>query len=187
MALLCRAALRRALHRSRRRPPAPLSRARAQESLAGLRHECTTVIVAHRLSTVADASCIVVFEGGSVAESGTHAELLQRGGLYATMWARQQEGTPLGSFSQQTEVAAAAADAAVAATGARLGMLPHGGPEACSVSRTTSVTMTADGRDDEEDEEDEEVEGQADQARAGSRLQDIAEEAPLGSPGAGSS
>ena len=49
----------------------------------------TTIVVAHRLSTVVAADKIVVIDQGRVAEQGTHAELLRRGGLYAGMWARQ--------------------------------------------------------------------------------------------------
>ena len=51
----------------------------------------TTIVIAHRLSTVVDADRIVVLEAGQVRESGTHAELLRRGGLYAEMWARQAQ------------------------------------------------------------------------------------------------
>ncbi|MFC7536186.1 ABCB family ABC transporter ATP-binding protein/permease [Sphingomonas sp. GCM10030256] len=50
----------------------------------------TTITIAHRLSTVIGADQIVVLDDGRVAEQGTHAELLRRGGLYADMWARQQ-------------------------------------------------------------------------------------------------
>jgi ATP-binding cassette, subfamily B, heavy metal transporter len=50
----------------------------------------TALVIAHRLSTVVDAQCIVVLEDGRVAESGTHAELLARGGRYAQMWRLQQ-------------------------------------------------------------------------------------------------
>jgi ATP-binding cassette subfamily B protein len=49
----------------------------------------TTIVIAHRLSTVVGADEIVVLDGGRVAERGRHAELLRRGGLYAEMWARQ--------------------------------------------------------------------------------------------------
>jgi ATP-binding cassette subfamily B protein len=49
----------------------------------------TTIVIAHRLSTVVDADRIVVLEAGEVVESGTHAELLRLGGVYAEMWARQ--------------------------------------------------------------------------------------------------
>jgi ATP-binding cassette subfamily B protein len=50
----------------------------------------TTLAIAHRLSTIADADRILVLDQGRLAESGTHAELLARRGLYAEMWARQQ-------------------------------------------------------------------------------------------------
>ncbi|MEM1052301.1 MAG: ABC transporter ATP-binding protein/permease [Pseudomonadota bacterium] len=51
----------------------------------------TTIAIAHRLSTIADADRIVVLDQGSLCESGTHAELLARGGLYAEMWAQQAQ------------------------------------------------------------------------------------------------
>ena len=63
-----------------------------QESLRRLGAGRTTLVVAHRLSTVIDADRIVVLEAGEVVESGRHAELLERGGRYAQLWARQQEG-----------------------------------------------------------------------------------------------
>jgi ATP-binding cassette subfamily B protein len=49
----------------------------------------TTIVIAHRLSTVVSADQIVVLDAGRVAEQGTHGELLRRGGLYAAMWSRQ--------------------------------------------------------------------------------------------------
>lgn len=49
----------------------------------------TTIMIAHRLSTVVHADKIVVLEAGRIVEQGSHAQLLARGGLYAEMWARQ--------------------------------------------------------------------------------------------------
>ncbi len=49
----------------------------------------TTIAIAHRLSTIADADNILVLDHGRLAESGDHATLIARGGLYAEMWARQ--------------------------------------------------------------------------------------------------
>ena len=53
----------------------------------------TTIVIAHRLSTVIAADEIIVLKDGRIAERGRHAELLARDGLYASMWARQREAT----------------------------------------------------------------------------------------------
>ena len=57
-----------------------------------LQADRTTIVIAHRLSTVRDADLIVVLEQGRVAETGTHAQLLARGGLYAQLVSRQLAG-----------------------------------------------------------------------------------------------
>ena len=54
-----------------------------------LQADRTTIVIAHRLSTVRDADLIVVLDAGRVAETGTHASLLARGGLYARLVSRQ--------------------------------------------------------------------------------------------------
>ena len=46
----------------------------------------TTLAIAHRLSTVADADRIIVLDDGRIVEEGTHASLLRRGGLYRQLW-----------------------------------------------------------------------------------------------------
>jgi ATP-binding cassette subfamily B protein len=61
-----------------------------QETLSAVTARRTSIVIAHRLSTVVEADQIVVLEQGRVAERGTHAQLLRRNGLYADMWARQQ-------------------------------------------------------------------------------------------------
>jgi ATP-binding cassette subfamily C protein CydCD len=60
-----------------------------REALERLARDRTTLVIAHRLSTVRDADAIVVFHEGRVVESGRHPELLARGGLYAHLVARQ--------------------------------------------------------------------------------------------------
>ena len=62
-----------------------------EKSLKKLSNKNTTLVIAHRLSTVIDANKIIVLEKGKIAEQGTHKELLQKKGLYAEMWMRQQE------------------------------------------------------------------------------------------------
>ena len=54
-----------------------------------LARDRTTVVIAHRLSTVRDADQIIVLDDGRVAEIGAHASLLARGGLYAHLVSRQ--------------------------------------------------------------------------------------------------
>ncbi|MFU0503413.1 ABCB family ABC transporter ATP-binding protein/permease [Pseudaminobacter sp. NGMCC 1.201702] len=53
----------------------------------------TTIVIAHRLSTVIAADEIIVLKDGQIAERGTHLSLLAANGLYASMWARQREAT----------------------------------------------------------------------------------------------
>ncbi len=61
-----------------------------QQALRPLMRERTSLIIAHRLSTVRDADLIVVVERGRLTERGTHAELLRAGGTYAELYATQQ-------------------------------------------------------------------------------------------------
>jgi ATP-binding cassette subfamily B protein len=66
-----------------------------QASLREVARDRTTLVIAHRLSTVIDADEILVLDDGRVVERGTHAALLERGGRYADMWAKQQEAALL--------------------------------------------------------------------------------------------
>ncbi|MBK1662573.1 ABCB family ABC transporter ATP-binding protein/permease, partial [Paracraurococcus ruber] len=80
-----------------------------QEIQAALRQvsaDRTTLVIAHRLSTVVEADEIIVLQDGSIAERGTHASLIAADGLYAEMWRRQSEAVAM------AEAAAAAQRAA---------------------------------------------------------------------------
>ncbi len=61
-----------------------------QAELARIAESRTTLVIAHRLSTVVDADEILVMEAGRIVERGPHAALLARGGIYARMWTLQQ-------------------------------------------------------------------------------------------------
>ena len=61
-----------------------------QSELKDAARNKTSLVIAHRLSTVVDAHEILVLEHGHIVERGTHAELVARGGVYAGMWALQQ-------------------------------------------------------------------------------------------------
>jgi subfamily B ATP-binding cassette protein MsbA len=61
------------------------SEAAIQIALARLRRGRTTIVIAHRLSTVRDADLVVVMDAGRAVESGSHAELLERNGVYARL------------------------------------------------------------------------------------------------------
>ncbi len=77
-----------------------------QAALRQISANRTTLVIAHRLSTVVEADEIIVLQDGAIAERGTHAELTARDGLYAEMWRRQSEAVAM------AEAAAAAQRAA---------------------------------------------------------------------------
>ncbi|ASY62229.1 ABC transporter HlyB/MsbA family [Sinorhizobium sojae CCBAU 05684] len=64
-----------------------------QAALDVISRNRTTLVIAHRLSTVINADEIIVLKDGVIAERGTHRELIERDGLYASMWSRQREAT----------------------------------------------------------------------------------------------
>jgi ATP-binding cassette subfamily B protein len=62
-----------------------------QDALERVARERTSLVIAHRLSTVVHADNIIVLDRGEIVEQGKHPELLAKGGLYASLWARQRE------------------------------------------------------------------------------------------------
>jgi ATP-binding cassette subfamily B protein len=62
-----------------------------QDALELVAQNRTSLVIAHRLSTVVHADNIIVLDHGEIVEQGTHLELLAKGGLYASLWARQRE------------------------------------------------------------------------------------------------
>ncbi|MCR9219855.1 MAG: ABC transporter ATP-binding protein/permease [Alphaproteobacteria bacterium] len=82
-----------------------------QKSLKAVSRGRTTLVIAHRLSTVVEADEIIVLSDGRVVERGRHQDLLARNGVYAEMWRRQREGDATASVDPP---AAGADDAAAA-------------------------------------------------------------------------
>ena len=68
-----------------------------QAELQGVAQNKTTLVIAHRLSTVVDAHEILVMDAGRIIERGNHAALLALNGRYASMWALQQNSESSGS------------------------------------------------------------------------------------------
>jgi ATP-binding cassette subfamily B protein len=62
-----------------------------QDALERVSRDRTTIVIAHRLSTVVSADEIIVLDGGVIVERGTHADLLASNGVYAAMWDRQRK------------------------------------------------------------------------------------------------
>ena len=79
-----------------------------QAELRQIAENRTTLVIAHRLSTVIDADQILVMEYGRIVERGTHRELLERGEVYAHMWALQQQEAAREVVGAGTESLAAA-------------------------------------------------------------------------------
>jgi ATP-binding cassette, subfamily B, multidrug efflux pump len=63
-----------------------------QSQLDKLMEGKTVIAIAHRLSTISAMDRLIILEGGQIVEEGTHAELLEHGGTYARLWARQSGG-----------------------------------------------------------------------------------------------
>ena len=63
-----------------------------QESLKSLMTGKTVIAIAHRLSTIAAMDRLVIMDEGRIVEEGSHAELLNSGGIYSSLWRRQSGG-----------------------------------------------------------------------------------------------
>ncbi|MCB1560964.1 MAG: metal ABC transporter permease, partial [Xanthomonadales bacterium] len=77
-----------------------------QAELDRIQQGRTTLVIAHRLSTVMGADQILVMDDGRIVERGTHAELLAADGRYATMWRLQQEQREVAVVAEQAELPA---------------------------------------------------------------------------------
>jgi ATP-binding cassette subfamily B protein len=98
-----------------------------QEIQAALRQvsaERTTLVIAHRLSTVVEADEIIVLQDGRIAERGNHGELIARDGLYAEMWRRQSEAVAMAEAAAAAQAAADLARPRTARLGEDLGATP---------------------------------------------------------------
>ncbi len=83
-----------------------------QASLRSVSENRTTLVIAHRLSTVIDADEIIVLENGHIVERGRHGALLEKSGVYAALWRRQQEAALRGEpdpLARPDQLAAVAA------------------------------------------------------------------------------
>jgi ABC-type transport system involved in Fe-S cluster assembly fused permease/ATPase subunit len=85
-----------------------------QDALERIARGRTSLVIAHRLTTVVHADNILVLDQGEIVEQGTHLELLARGGLYASLWTRQREADEarerLAQMTDEPELESRAAD-----------------------------------------------------------------------------
>lgn len=77
----------------------PIAEYRLNKSMLDNAENQAVILISHRLSTTKDADRIILLENGSIAESGTHSELLAKGGTYAEMWNVQAEKYCVGIYA----------------------------------------------------------------------------------------
>ena len=83
----------------------PINERSVQEALRALTHDKTLIVVAHRLQTVQAADQIIVLEGGRIVEQGSHDDLLESNGRYATFWNERVRAAGWRLAAQESEVA----------------------------------------------------------------------------------
>ena len=107
-----------------------------QAALDDVSKNRTTLVIAHRLSTVVNADEIIVLKDGGIAERGRHADLLEQNGLYASMWNRQREAT---EAEERLKKARDEDDLGVVVRGSRLpsnGRIHYLGTKKCRQARS---------------------------------------------------
>ena len=77
----------------------PIAEYRLNKSMLENAQNQAVILISHRLSTTKDANRIILLENGSIAECGTHLELLAKGGNYAKMWNVQAEKYCVGIYA----------------------------------------------------------------------------------------
>ena len=94
-----------------------------QDALDRVAADRTTLVIAHRLSTIVHADAILVLDKGRLVEQGSHAELIAKGGLYASLWSRQRQAE-----RAREELAAALESGDVSASPVPSVVYPRPGP-----------------------------------------------------------
>ena len=99
-----------------------------QDALDQVSKNRTTVVIAHRLSTIVGADNILVLDAGRLVEQGTHAQLLAKGGLYASLWNRQRQAEKAREVLAEAlaEESHRIKDGRLSADGVELGAAPPG-------------------------------------------------------------
>lgn len=128
----------------------------------------TTLVIAHRLSTITDADQILVLAGGCLVERGTHHELIEKGGKYASMWRKQIRAQAAAvhaeELRQEAHAAIARAEADSTSHSEEDASSMRSDSDASSSSRHDEDGSGAD--DDENDDDEEEIAGKKGQAGA---------------------
>jgi ATP-binding cassette subfamily B protein len=121
-----------------------------QDALATVMRGKTVLVVAHRLSTIANLDRILVFDAGRIVEDGTHAQLLAKRGAYFALWSRQSHGFLSDGLEAATDDASEVAALSAARDG-RASQMPHGETGTRTIEARASAreqSPDTSGRDD---------------------------------------